>query len=195
VLDGLAESLDKSWHEDRAAVRDLVEQIIALHETSAGCPADSDLDHRIIRLRFRAVAFLNRLGDSAAQAIAIGERLLADVEQTLGPDYPDTLDARTSLGIAYTAAGRTDEAITLDEQVLAGLERTLGPDHHRTLAARNNLAVDYADTGRRLDEAITLHEQNLAARERVLGPDHPDTLNSRNNLAAAYRDAGRTGEA
>ena len=43
LLDGLAESMRESWHEDRAAVRDLVEQIMALYESSARCPADSAL--------------------------------------------------------------------------------------------------------------------------------------------------------
>ena len=194
VLDGLAGSLAQGWHEERAAVRDLVEQIIALYETSAGCPADGDLDQRLIWLRSRAVVFLNYLGDSAAQAIAIGEQLLARQEQTLGPDNPSTLSSRNNLAIAYRAAGRTDEALTLHEQNLATCERTLGSDHPDTLASRNNLAIAYRDAGR-TDEAITLQEQNLADRERVLGPDHPDTLSSRNNLAIAYRAAGRTDEA
>ena len=74
---------------------------MALDESSARCPADSDLDRRMIRLRWWAVLFLNSLGDSAAQAIVIGERLLADQEQTLGPDHPDTLSARNNLAIAY----------------------------------------------------------------------------------------------
>ena len=194
VLDGLAGSLAESWLEERAAVRDLVEQIIALYETSARCPADSDLDHRIIRLRAWAVPFLNRLGDSTAQAIVIGEQLLADQEQTLDADHPDTQSARTNLGIAYTAAGRTADAITLDEQVLAARERVLGPDHPLTLRSRANLASDYQAAGR-FDEAITLHEQVLAAFERVQGPDHPDTLTVSGNLASAYQAAGRLDEA
>ena len=32
------------WHEDRAAARDLVEQIMALDESAARCPPGSDLD-------------------------------------------------------------------------------------------------------------------------------------------------------
>jgi tetratricopeptide (TPR) repeat protein len=194
VLDGLADSLAQSWYEERAAVRDLVEQIIALHETSAGCPADTDLDRRMIRLRSLAVVFLNNLGDSAPQAIAIGEQLLADEEQTLGQDHPTTLALGGNLANAYRAAGRTDEAITLHEQNLAAFERVLGPDYPSTLNSRNSLANVYRAAGR-TDEAITLHEQTLAAFERVLGPDYPSTLNSRSNLANAYRAADRIDEA
>ena len=46
LLDGLAASLDERWHEDRAATRDLVEQIMALDESAARCPPGSDLDRR-----------------------------------------------------------------------------------------------------------------------------------------------------
>ena len=160
LLDGLAGSLSQTWHQDRAAVRDLVEQIMALYESSAGCPADSALVRRMIRLRWWAVWFLNRLGDSAAQSILIAEPLLADQERVLGADHPDTLTTRNSLAIAYRDAGRTAEAITLHEQTLADRERVLGADHPDTLNTRNNLATAYQDAGRTA-EAITLHEQAL----------------------------------
>ena len=94
LLDGLGGSLGRTWHEDRAAVRDLIERIMALSESSAGCPADGPLVRRIIRLRWRAVWFLNRLGDSATRSILIAELLLADQEQVLGADHPDTLATR-----------------------------------------------------------------------------------------------------
>ena len=194
LLDGLAASLDERWHQDRAATQDLVEQIMALDESAARCPPGSDLDRDMIRLRLWATSFLVDLGDRTAQAIMLGERLVADQERVLGPDHPDTLGSRNNLAAAYRAAGRLDEAISLYEQVLADQERVRGPDHRGTLLSRNNLALAYQEAGR-TDEVIPLHEQALAARERVLGPDHPDTLASRNNLAFAYRAAGRTDEA
>jgi Tetratricopeptide repeat len=119
VLDELAGSLSNSWHADRPAVRDLVEQITALGEAAEQCPADEDLTHRMIGLRGRAVWFLRQLGDSAAQAISMGEQLLADQERLLGPDHLDTLTSRNNLANAYQDAGRTAEAITLHEQTLA----------------------------------------------------------------------------
>ena len=194
LLDGLAESRWNNWHEDRAATRDLVEQIMALDESAARCPPGGDLDQLMLRVQGWAAGLLNFLGDSAAQAIVIGERLAAARERDLGPDHLDTLVSRNNLAIAYRAAGRFDEAITLDEQTLAARGRVLGPDHPDTLTSRNNLALGYRDAGR-FDEAITLDEQVLAARGRVLGPDHPDTLTSRSNLALGYRDAGRFDEA
>ena len=194
LLDGLAASLEERWHQDLAVTRDLVEQILALDESADRCPPGSDLDRDMIRLRWWATWFLAKLGDSTAQAVAIGDRLVADQERVLGPDHPDTLTARSNLANAYRAAGRLDEAISLHEQALAARERVLGPDHPSTLASRDNLAIAY-QAASRLDEAIPLHEQALASYERVLGPDHPDTQASRNNLANAYRAAGRLDEA
>ena len=194
VLDTRAKALVGS--QDRAAVRDIPEQVTALGEAAAGrsAEADDELAAVLRGLRFWALYHLNELGDSAWQAIAVGEPLVADCERVLGTEHPNTLKSRNSLAIAYQDAGRAGEAIPLHEQTLATRERVLGPSHPDTLKSRNNLATAYQDAGRAA-EAIPLHEQTLATRERLLGPDHPDTLQSRNNLAAAYQDAGRAAEA
>ncbi len=194
LLDAQAELLRDNWHENRAAVRDLVEQIMALQESSGGDPAGGELARDMIRLRCWAFGLLYRLGDSVAQCILIGEPLLADQEHLLGPDHPNTLESRGNLAEAYRAAGQNAKAITLIEQNLDREQRVLGPDHPGTLNSRGNLALAYQDDGR-LAEAVELHEQNVADRERVQGTDDPDTLNARNNLAEAYRDDGRFAEA
>jgi tetratricopeptide (TPR) repeat protein len=194
LIDQQAGALRGRWHEDRAAARNLAEQVTAVTEAADRCPPDASLERAMTRLRWWTVFYLTELGDSAGQAITVGERLAADQARLLGPDHPDTLGSRNDLAVAYRDAGRTAEAITLHEQTLTARERVLGPDHPLTLYSRDNLAVAYRDAGRTA-EAITLHEQALTARERLLGPDHPDTLTSRNNLALAYRAAGRTAEA
>jgi CHAT domain-containing protein/tetratricopeptide (TPR) repeat protein len=128
------------------------------------------------------------------EAISLRKRTLADRERVLGPDHPDTLTARSTLAIAYDAAGRLDEAIPLFQHTLADSERVLGPDHPDTLATRSNLAAGYESAGR-LDEAIPLRERSLADFERILGADHSDTLIARNNVAVDYKSAGRLDEA
>ena len=127
-------------------------------------------------------------------AVELYEQVLADRMRVLGPDHPNTLEARNNLAGAYDDIGRFSEAIELYERVLADQERVLGPDHPDTLTTRNNLAVAYRSAGR-FGEAIELYKWVLADQERVLGPDHPDTLITRNNLAGAYKDVGRFGEA
>jgi Tetratricopeptide repeat len=192
LLEARAQALAGS--QDRPAVRDITEQVAALLENTAAAQTDKELARVLLRLRFLALYHLIELGDSASQAVAVGEPLTADLEWVLGPDHPDTLNSRNSLAAAYQAADRVAEAIPLFEQVLIGRERLLGPDHPDTLNSRNNLANAYQDAGR-VAEAIPLHEQTLAACERLLGADDPGTLTSQGNLAAAYQDAGRVAEA
>lgn len=181
---------------DRAAVRDILEQVTALRENVAGSAAEGDdeLARALLSLQFWALYDLNELGDSASQAIAVGNRLVADSERLLGPDHPDTLTSQNNLAVAYQEARRPAEAIPLFERSLAALERRLGFDHPDTVTTRNNLAVAYRDASRP-GEAIPLVERALAALERRLGPDHPDTVTTRNNLAVACQEAGRPAEA
>jgi len=193
VLEARAEALAGS--PDRPAVRDVPEQVAVLAE-AAGPAAGSDeaLTGTLLRLRFLALYHLIELGDSAAQAVAVGEPLTADLDRALGPDHHDTLNSRNSLAAAYQAADRPAEAIPLFEQILVVRERLLGPEHPDTLTTQNNLAAGYQAAGRTA-EARLLFELTLAARERLLGPGHPSTLISLGNLAAAYRDEGRAGDA
>jgi DNA-directed RNA polymerase specialized sigma24 family protein len=180
---------------DRPALRAVPLHVAALLDHMPGpAAADDQLADIVLRLRFLALYHLVELGDSAPQAIELGESLTADLERLLGPDHPDTLNSRNSLAAAYLAAGRPGDAILLFEQILAVWQRVLGPDHPDTVTSRNNLAAAYQDAGR-VAEAIPLFEQNLAARQRLLGAGHPLTLNCRGNLAAAYQDAGRAAEA
>jgi hypothetical protein len=194
ALKELARSLEGTWHQDRLLVRDLVDQIMALSESADRCPASDDLTRQMVSLRTWALRYLNALGDSTAQAIVIGEQLLAEQASVLGPDHPSTLTTSSNLASAYQDAGRTSEAVTMHEQALAATERVLGPDHPDTLESRNGLASAYLDAGR-TSEAITMHEQTLAATERILGPAHRGTLTVRNNLGGAYWTAGRISDA
>jgi RNA polymerase sigma factor (sigma-70 family) len=183
--------------QDRPAVRSIPQQVTALldHRTKLAMEeADEELAEILLRLQFIALYHLIELGDSASQAIALGEPLTADLERLLGPGHPDTLNARNSLAAAYLAAGRVADAVPLFEQTLFILQRQLGLDHPDTLTSQNNLASAYQDAGR-VAEAIPLYEQNLALRERLSGPDDPGTMNSRGNLAAAYLAADRVAEA
>jgi RNA polymerase sigma factor (sigma-70 family) len=194
VLEARAVALAES--RDRPAVRSIPQQVTALLKSVAGLAgeADEDLVEILLRLRFISLYHLIELGDSTSEAIAIGEAVIADFEQWLGPDHPDTLNARNSLAAAYLSAGQAAEAIPLFELTLEARERLLGPDDPDTLTSQNNLAAAYQDAGRPA-EAVQLYELSLAARERLLGPNHLSTLNSRGNLATAYRDAGRIAEA
>ncbi len=194
LLDSVAGSLRSTWYKDRAAVNDLIEQIMALYESCVGCADDSRLVMSILRLRAFAVGYSGHLHNGPAQLIPTAESLLADAERVLGADHEITLDTRDNLALACREAGRTAEAITLHDQNLPDMERVLGAEHPKTMITRNHRANAYRQAGRTA-EAIALFEQNLPDMERVLGADDLTTLATRNNLANAYTDAGRTAEA
>jgi tetratricopeptide (TPR) repeat protein len=194
LLDAQVKPLGETWYLDRAATRDLVDQIVALTESASLCPPGSAVSTRLFPLRFAATVFLGYLADSTVQVIEIGERLAADREHALGADHRDTLASRNNLALAYLDAGRVSDAITALEETLRTQERVLGPDDPETLGSRDNLATAYRAADR-LTEAIDMHEQVLATRERVLGADDLDTQTSRDHLAFDYDAAGRTAEA
>ncbi len=188
LLEAWARDLDVA--RNHRAARDLPEQVAALlgHAAIPTGMAGERLTRGLLRLRFLALHHLVELGDSASQAVVVGEPLAADLERMLGPEHPDTLDVRNDLATAYLAASQTTEAVEVFERTLVGRERTLGPDHPDTLTSQNNLAAAYQDVGR-IAQAIMLLRLTLTAREQLLGASHPDTLNSCDALAAAYRAA------
>jgi tetratricopeptide (TPR) repeat protein len=194
ALEMSAQALPKPL--DHAAVGDIAGQVTALTDNAGADVHDASegLATMLTRLRFLALSYLIELGDSGPQAIALGEPLIEDLDRLLGPDHPDSLDARNSVAAAYQATGRASEAIPLFEQILVARVRLLGPDDPGTLAAQNSLAAAYQAAGR-ADEAILMFRMTLAAREQLLGADHPDTLRSQNSLAAAYKAAGHAAEA
>jgi tetratricopeptide (TPR) repeat protein len=83
-----------------------------------------------------------------AEAIPLYERTLADREQVLGDNDPDTLTSRNNLASAYYEVGRLAEAIPLYERAFADREQLLGDTHPNTLTSRNNLALAYRTAGR-----------------------------------------------
>jgi hypothetical protein len=120
VLEARARALEAS--RDRRAVRDIPGQVAALLEGVGPIgEADEELTNLLLELRFLALHHLIELGDSATQAVAVGEPLTADLERLQGPDHPDTLNTRNSLAVAYQNAGRATEAILLFEHTLAAL--------------------------------------------------------------------------
>ena len=191
-----AHAIAVAGSQDRTAIRRIPQQVTALlaHTAELTEEPDEEFAEILLRLRFISLYHLIELGDSALQAIAVGEALSTDLERVLGPDDPDTLNAFNSLAAAYLAAGRVADAIPLFEQTLIARQMQLGPDDPDTLTSQNNLASAYQDAGR-VGEAIQLYELNLAERDRLLGEDHPGTLVAQGNLATAYLAAGRVDEA
>ncbi|MEX2586830.1 MAG: hypothetical protein WD602_02405, partial [Actinomycetota bacterium] len=65
---------------------------------------------------------------------------LDQLEQTLGPDAPDTLIHRSNIAYYYRSAGEIGYAAYLQEAVLADTVRILGEAHPHSQTARKRLA-------------------------------------------------------
>ena len=187
VLDAQAGAFAGSL--DHPAIRDIIDQVVALRESARdpSCEGDNELTRLMLGLRLWVLYFLNELGDSPRQAIEVGKELTADFERVLGPDHEDTLNSRNNLAEAYLGEGQDSEAISLYKKNLPACEQ-LGSAHSITLITRNNLATAYEEVGR-YAEAISLYEQNSAACEQHLDPNHSSTVDSRRRLTAAIRAA------
>ena len=115
--------------------------------------------------------------------------LVATAERVLGPEHPDTLDARNTLARRTGEAGDQAEARDQAAALVPVAERVLGPEHPTTLDARSNLARWTGETGNQT-AARSEYEELVPMYERVLGPEHSTTLDARSNLA---RWTGETG--
>ena len=106
------------------------------------------------------------------------ERLL----QSLGADYPATLNARGNIVFWTGRSGDARRALELFTTLLPDMQRVLGPDHRDTLAARGNIAGWTGESGDARG-ALELANALLPDLQRVLGPDHQETLTARGNIA------------
>lgn len=79
------------------------------------------------------LARFHRVGRRYRRAIRLHQEALAQREQSLGRDHPDTLRSLTGLANSYYAAGCYDQALALFQETLARRERTLGPGQFRQL--------------------------------------------------------------
>ena len=82
-----------------------------------------------------------------AEAIVLHERAAAGLEQVLGVDHRDTLEARSDLAAAYLKTNEAGTAIRLYESILAAQERVHGAGHPHAQTARDHLAAAYLAAG------------------------------------------------
>ena len=191
LLDARAGALWEQRHADRAAARDLAGQLLALAGSAAACPPGTGLDVAMIRARGWALAFLAGLGDSTAQAIAVGEQLAADHERILGPDHPDTLASRNNLADAYRDGGphrRGDHPARADP----GRPRTRPgprPPRHPDLAQQPRHRLPGGGPHRRGDHPARADPGRPRARPGPRPPRHPATRATTSPTPARRRAA------
>ncbi|MEU1932598.1 tetratricopeptide repeat protein [Streptomyces sp. NPDC019826] len=136
-------------------------------------------------------------GDSMSEAnqftaaVKHFQDLVNKLRASLGPDHPDTLDARDHLAKNIGQAGDARGAVEALGELLPDRLRILGPDHSDTLSTRILLARWQEKAGDAAGAAKALDALLLDCL-RVHGPDHPGTLDARYWLASTR---GATGDA
>jgi len=134
-------------------------------------------------------------GPDLRERIAAGwEQVVAEQEQRLGPDEPDTQFSRIRLAGAYLTLRRADDERIIRERVIESWgrladarSRRLGPVHPDTVDAREHHAYCHRQAGRFNDE-VALKEEIAADHERLLGPGDPRTLRALARLAFTYSE-------
>ncbi|MGW2698657.1 tetratricopeptide repeat protein [Streptomyces sp. NPDC001340] len=131
---------------------------------------------------------MSKAGQFAA-AVRHFQDLVDRARALLGPDHPETLDARDNLAANRGEAGDARGAMEALAELLTDRLRVQGPNHPDTLNTRSGLARWRGEAGD-ADGAAEAFAELLTDYLRVQGPDHPNTLNTRIGLARWRGQAG-----
>lgn len=158
--------------------------IAYLTEALAGASVD---DAETVRLRGMLARFTQEIDEQAATRMFA--ELLEHCHARLGPDHPDTLEARLQAAIQLGESRSRGKATQRLTELVDDYTRVYGPDDHETLRVRHQLAIWTGRHGER-ERALELFTDLLAERVRVQGEDHPNVLSTRFQIAVWTRNAG-----
>jgi tetratricopeptide (TPR) repeat protein len=130
----------------------------------------------------------------AEEAKIKGERLLATLEKTEGPESFRTLKTVLVLGEICVYLGQYESAILHHRRALAGLESTVGGGSTETINAQFQLGSVYGEIGNFI-EAATIYKQNQEVCEKTRGVASELYLRATLNLGRMQRRTGNDVEA
>lgn len=116
------------------------------------------------------------------------------IDDLVGVDHPEALQAKTNLALAHWHAGEVDSALTEAEYSARRHEELFGLHNEETLTAISTHAAALTADGR-YDAALALEKHVVELRTALLGADHPDTLNAEANLATTFALLGKHNDA
>ena len=129
-----------------------------------------------------------------AEAVALGEKLLAVREELYGPVHTAVASTLGGQGVVLHELGRYDEAEAAYRRAVE-IDRTLLGDEHPDLAIDlNNLGILLYDRGG-LDAAEDAFDEALSIKRAVYPAGHPQIATTLKSLGFLYSDAGRPREA
>jgi hypothetical protein len=129
-------------------------------------------------------SYVVALGNAGSVTQAAGElRQIAQERATrLGPEHPDTLQARHDRARYLGESGQTHAAVRELREIIAVRTRLLGPDAEATLTAREFLGRFIGDGGN-YAAAVAMLSALATQEERLWGPDHLQPMVTRTHAA------------
>jgi len=152
---------------------DSPEALRRLRQRFAANPADADEAAALLDSQQLAVVHIRE--GNPADAIAILEYVLPQLERTLGDNVLDAYRAHANLATALLLDGRKDEAVPHLLMAQGGFFDLLGPGDPFTIQATLQL-VDVLIKGQEYVDAEQMVVRTLLSAETDLGPDHPLTV-------------------
>ncbi|HEX3558944.1 MAG TPA: CHAT domain-containing tetratricopeptide repeat protein [Pyrinomonadaceae bacterium] len=139
----------------------------------------------------RLVEEAGRLGAAGRneEALAVSERMAAQVEKMFGPDSTQLALILDNLGDVYSNLGLYTKAEPHYLRALAIREKVLGPDHLDTAQSVNSLGLLYFNEGE-YAKAEPLYRRVLAVETEKAGPESHSVATVLNNLGELYRATG-----
>jgi hypothetical protein len=154
--------------------------------------------------------------DNYAEAIRVGEELLALRTVRQGADHWQTKDQRSDVeamkkvaalpkeqragwrkamaaaeeSLRLAQRGDDANALRLWRERLALCRQVLGENDPKTLEGYNNVATFLREQGK-CAEALASHQKTLDLYRSTLGEDHPETATSCENLAGDFQELGK----
>ena len=125
------------------------------------------------------------------QAEGLVRQVLDLVEESQGPDHPDTAHALNNLAVLQKKLGKHKQAGIYYNRALTIQERKLGKDHPSTLTTLNNLGRLYEDT-KRYEKAENIYKYIFETNKDKHGVHHDATIESRNSLMDFYKKFGHS---
>lgn len=166
---------------DVATARRRFEAALALRENE---PSLSGTLHRTL------FNLADAYPDDPSKALALTERALVDLRETVGPAHPNVALALSNQGVFLDRLERDDEARRVFREALALKEDVYGPNHPALASTLNNLGHLVPPA-----EAAALYRRALSVLEPVVGADSPRLASALFNLGTALRDLGDHEEA
>ncbi|KAJ5159823.1 uncharacterized protein N7482_006827 [Penicillium canariense] len=118
---------------------------------------------------------------------------LADRQETLGPEHPDTILCMDQVANIYWQQWRYRDVEIFLDPVVEMKKRLLGPEHDSTLGSMELKARALYEQ-RRYTQAEEIQAFILQVREKTLGPEHRLTLDLMHHMAFTRQQMGKLDE-